>query len=1061
MVLKIYRSSAGSGKTHKLTEEYLKLVFLNPDKFSRILAVTFTNKATEEMKKRILSELFKISSGNKSAHFETILNSFPQFDDIIVQQRAKDILQKILYNYSRFSVTTIDSFFQQIIKNFAREIGVQYGYNVELDTKRVIDQAVDLLFDSLVEHSQLQSWLAEFASDQLEEGKSWDLKNSIRQLVYEITKEAFQSNEIQIRQKLSDKDFLQKFIKQLHAVVYGFENRMSAIGKDALDSISAQGLSVDDFSYKSSGVAGYFQKLHAKSGFEPGNRAIAAIDNPEKWYAKSNSVDLISRIEQVVNSTLNDLLGSAVQLFENENSTYVSALAVKRYFYTLGILSDVAAQLAVIRDEENLMLISDVNQLLMQVIEDNDTPFIYEKTGNRYRHFLIDEFQDTSEFQWRNFLPLLKNSLDSNDFNLVVGDIKQSIYRWRGGDWKLLLTGINKEIDDQMIENVSLNQNWRSHEEVLQFNNKLFTHIPAILQEEFNHVLDEQDSTELHESLAFYKNILPEAFADVVQKMPDTAEKKGGFVQVSFFESDKEEEISWKDKALAQLQHKIEELLAVYDFRDMTILVRTKNEGVQIANYLMSETSYPVISKESLYLTASFSVRILLSALKFINDETDPINSVNLIVSLVGDEQKSERLSSLVRDDKSDDFILNYLPEGFNPLRLSTLNLYDLVEELVSLFQLNAKQNELAFIQAFQDVVLDYSRKNESDLSSFINWWDEFGKEKAIQVPDQLDAIEIMTVHKSKGLDFKVVLIPFCEWNLDHETSMDNLLWCKPSSSPFNELEVLPLKYQSELGKSLFAKEYFIEKISIALDNLNLLYVALTRAVEGLVLFSPASGREKIKKVSDVLHHVLSAEFEKWDHENNCFKTGLVRQERQLMSNSDNSAYKLNSYFSGSGNYKIRIRQDGKELFEKSGKKAKLNYGRLMHRLLSEIATVADVERVLDSYYFDGEINADEKEELRSKLTHSFKNVRIRDWFSDNYEVKNETPILIPGKEFKIPDRVLVKGQQAIVIDFKFGEEKQEHQQQVSEYRSFLKQMDYEPVEGYLWYVEKEIIRQV
>ncbi|MBT7827935.1 MAG: UvrD-helicase domain-containing protein [Bacteroidetes bacterium] len=1062
MVLKIYRSSAGSGKTFKLTEEYLKLVFADPFKYQKILAVTFTNKATEEMKNRILTELYKLAQNQPSGHTETLQKTFPNLGDKGISSRAKLILQLILYDYSHFSISTIDSFFQKVVKGFSREIGIQYGYNVELNTQSVLDRAVDQMMLKIGEDKQLNNWLEDFAANRQEQGSSWDLKSSIQKFAGQITKEEFQQNETSLKAKLSEKSFLSAFIKKLSSIVNDFENGMQAIGQEAIDCIKKAGLDISDFSYKESGVAGYFIKISEKLDFIPGTRAKDGLDNTEKWYSKKTEEDIKARITQLVDSSLNGLLHQAFNKLETDYRSFKSAQEVKRYLFMLGILTDISSQLSEIREDENLMLISDVNQLLRKVIDDNDTPFLYEKMGNRYMHFLVDEFQDTSQFQWQNIKPLIKNSLDSNHMNLIVGDIKQSIYRWRGGDWSMLLKGVEQEIGDELIESVSLKENWRSRKNIIDFNNAVFSQGAEWVKNSIENQLKEFD-IEIDETVLLSNQQITEAFKDVVQDCPEKENNEGGQVEVRFCRSDKEKGAHWKDDVHQQLELSLDSILENCHQKDITFLVRTKAEANELADFLLAAGKYNILSKEALFINSSPAVRLLISALKFINESADFINAVNLIVAyydILGHKLHYQELIGLNLEK-----IKAFLPAEFFSIRLKELSLYDLIERLSSLFKLNEIRHEWAYIQALNDVVLEYSQNQKADLASFLEWWEEFGLEKSIQVPDDLDAMEIMTIHKAKGLDFKVVIIPYLDWSLDHNTTQENILWTFSHVEPFNDFELLPLKYSKKLIPSIYVNEYCQERVAAAMDSLNVLYVALTRAVDSMLIFSKLPEKENSKTVGDLLFNLIKKESttqntkliklnDFWEEEDAHFTYGspvLVDENLEV-----EKTYKLDNYIINTDFLNVRVKHEHADVFDPEKESpAKLNYGKLMHEILAQIKVPSDIEKVINALFTDGILNEKEKISIQSKLSKALSQADVKDWFSGKYKVLNENPILIPNQDYKIPDRVMLDGNKALVVDYKFGAEHASHKLQLAEYKHFLTEMDFKEVEGYLWYVDE------
>lgn len=1064
--LTIYKASAGSGKTHKLTEEYLKLVFDNPKKYKKILAVTFTNKATEEMKFRILSELFNLANGNKNGHYKTLMNEFKWLDDKQIVKRARLILQFILYNYYYFDINTIDSFFQKITKNFAREIGIQYGYNVELDTQKIIDQAIDKMLDDVGKNEKLTKWLTDFALENIEDDKTWNLRYSIKSFASEILKEDFQENEKKIINKIEDKKFLKEFISEINKIISVFDNKMKDFGKLAVDVAQNYGLEAVDFSGGQRSFFNYFIKIQNKD-FEPTASVLKVVDEEEKWYAKKTDNQIKENIQNAF-PELNKTLKQTLAYYNSDGKKYSTAISVKKYFNVLGIITDIASKIAEIRDEENTMLISDVNPLLNKIIDNNDTPFIYEKTGNKYHHFLIDEFQDTSLFQWKNIKPLMQNNLDQNKFSLVVGDVKQSIYRWRGGNWKLLVDGINQQVGDALIKTVTLEKNWRSEENIIKFNNSFFTNAAKILQQKFNNELEEVGDENLSKNLFSFTNLINEAYKDSCQKFPEHKKKNKGYVNVKFYENIKGKQ--WRENVKTELPEIIDNILDKgYKEKDITILVRNAKDGRQVADLLFKMEKYNnIISKDSLFLNTSVSVKIIVCALKFLIQKDDKIN----LVTLVSEYLENRKLKNEVLNDiflKNRNQLIELLPDEFKKLIKGNehYSLYDLTEKIIESFLLNNNKTEFVFIQAFSDVVLEYSENNKADISSFLDWWKENAGKKTIHVPESIDAIQIMSIHKSKGLGFKVVIIPYCDWEIDHTFAHDNILWCKSEITPFNEIDILPIKYGKKLTATYYNNEFFVEKLHAFMDNLNLLYVAFTRTKEALFILSPEK-KKKISSSGDLLHEIingandvnLNSEFERIDFskslENKCFEFGELMP--QSKDESKTKEYVLKEYLSKTKAFKLRIKREAEELFEETENERtkQINYGKFMHEVLSKIYTVDDVEPELKKLLTEGIISSNELNELKNKLITVIEFDDVKEWFTSDWEVKNESSIITSSGDIRIPDRVLIKDNKAVVIDFKFGEENEKYKEQVSEYMKYLKEMKYENVSGWLYYVERK-----
>lgn len=1098
----IYRSSAGSGKTYTLTKEYLKLALQNPAYYKQVLAVTFTNKATQEMKSRIIEQLHLLSKGEDSSLAleleETLL-----LDKEALIKRAREVLSNILHGYSHFAVSTIDSFFQKVIRAFAKETGLQSGFKIELDLNKVLSEVIDQVLLDVGRNEQLTRWLIKFAENKVEEGKAWDFRGDISGLAKEMFNENFKAFEKDILLIARDKEFIPRVMSKIRALQKEYESQMKAYGEQALKIADDHGLKVEDFAYSYSGVMGFLHKITYKKEYVPGARPKEALLNPNSWSTKSSvNKELIST---AVDNGLQNILAEVIDLYHLKHLEYESTNQVLRFIYTFGILSDITQKLQEYREEHDVMLISDAAVFLKDIIGENEAPFIYEKVGSQFRHYLIDEFQDTSAFQWENFKPLVRNSIAEGKANLVVGDVKQSIYRWRGGDWRLLLEQVKEDIGELQTQELQLNQNWRSAPHVIDFNNKFFTLSPLILEAEcvakFAAVDDELLQSLLQQQSAKVK----EAYKDVVQQFPAIKENENankGYVKIEFLENlpdaSEEEPRKWKDEVLQRLPKMVEELQdSGYQLRDIAFLVRSKQEGKLIADTLLEYKSsaakpgysYDVISSESLYLGSASVIRLLVNCLIYLNNPEDKLARAQIIFGyqkyiLKNDHINLHLLFRASANPQGNQQLYNtLLPREFTTKRayLSKLPLFELVEELVQIFLLNTFKNEFPYLLAFMDAVLEFSRNEKSDINSFLQWWKERGKENAVQVSEELNAIRILTIHKSKGLQFRVVVVPFCDWKLDHNTTFNNILWCGAEDEPFNAIKYLPLKYTGALKDTFYRRDYYEEMIKAQLDAFNLLYVAFTRAEESLYAFGrlpkiDKKGNYRIDSISELLYHILSNDYSRrieenttidgfqncWDEEQGVFEMGKKYPAKQLKKETPHTVH-LSTVLSNPWRNKLAIKHKSKEFFRENENDVtdKINYGLLIHDLLAEIKTHSQLPEALNKMLFEGAINDQERLALELRLEALLAHKNIKPWFTDEWEVKTEVPVLPATGKVRRMDRVMIKGNKAVVVDFKSSKKVTGYQQQVKNYVSLLREMGYDPVEGYLLYLNNGEVEKI
>ena len=1043
--LTIYKASAGSGKTFALARDYISLVIQDPEVFRHILAVTFTNKATEEMKGRILEELYRLASGVDSSIRSVIMEEH-NLDGEEINARARIILETILHNYSRFHIETIDRFFQRAIRAFTREIGLAAGYQVELDAPRILSEAVDTMLDGLDQEPELQRWFVEFARDKVLEGKHWSLKNDLLVLGAELNDERFQQDSTDLVKQLSDREGVNRFREELGAIKFGFENGLEGFARDALQIIQEEHLEPGDFK-GAYGIGYFFARLLRGDYKYPSATIINSVDSRDEWFSKSSVAR--DRILRAYDKGLNEILKQTINQYIRDYRLYKTAEVVRGFLYTLGILTDISARMEEYTRSQGIFLLSDAARFLYGIIGENDAPFIYEKVGNYFHHFMIDEFQDTSGLQWKNFKPLVDNSLAYNRKCLIVGDVKQSIYRWRNSDWEILSEVIPGEFNPAQMEEKELKHNWRSRRAIVDFNNDFFTASSNVLKEFFETEGEDGDQ---------YPRKIDRAYGDVVQLLPDLPGKDGGYVRTSMIRNEKG--MDWKASVHDQVIRIIEQLqdrgLAL---SDIAILVRTKREGKEISDAILNYKSqhpgsgykYDMISNESLFLVSALSVRIITGVLKYLIQPGDKINLAQLIYEYLQFNQG--------RDDDPD-FLANgtdRLPAGFmehiDTLRYLTLT--ELIERIIRLFSLHEREEETPYLIAFQDVILDYSRNHPADINSFLSWWDEHGEEVALNVSEDQDAIRVMTIHKAKGLQFPVVIIPYCHWSFDHRGLNAEILWCKPSQSPFNRLSLLPVKYSSALKDTYFEQEYHAERFRVYIDHLNLMYVAFTRAMEGMFIFAPLSGKEKLTDAADMLYKVLGSNTDLiWTSGDfNTIGSSVKEKKTEQLQ-----IRKLVSHeFSG----KLRLQYRGINFFDTAAEQ-RIHQGNLMHELFSRIISSSDIDRAIEAIRREGMIEAKEAVRLKGDITRLIENGDVKDWFDGGWRVIAEQDILIPGGSLKRPDRVMLKDGQVIVVDYKFGKQQSaSHRSQVRKYTDMLKQMNYPEVKGFIWYVNLEEVIEV
>jgi ATP-dependent exoDNAse (exonuclease V) beta subunit len=1056
--LTVYRASAGSGKTYLITLEYLKLLFNFPYNYRHILAVTFTKKAAAEMKTRIVEQLYKLANGDNTPYLNELENAL-QLKEKSIRQQAELLLKYILHDYSRFYIETIDSFFQTILRSFIREIGIQTGFRVELDNTKVLSAAIDLLFNEISNDDSLKNWLVEFIEDKISENKKWDIKKDLLNLGYEIFREEYILSKHSLLNTIKEKSITKDFKVKLFTIKNNYEKTLTSMANKALNIIDKHNLYLTDFSGGRYGPAGYFINIIEKKFVPPGIKFINACNDESKWYTKES--DIQKRILDCLNNGLLDIAIKILDYFNSEHEKYYTSIEILKSLNIIGLFNDIENKIREYSSNENLLLLSDCTQLISEIIKDNDCPFIYEKSGTNLKHFMIDEFQDTSRLQWNNFKPLIVNSLSQNYLSLIVGDVKQSIYRWRNSDWTIMTNDIYNQFSNFGIEERKLEFNYRSKKNIVFFNNFLFQYVPNVLGNYFENLTDSTD-------------IFQKAYKDTVQQIP--SEKDGGFVKIEWIESSNNEDFT--ANVLPKFVSDIENLqLAGYKPNEIAILVRKKDDARKISDFLAKYKTkyakpnifYDLISEESMSVSSSPIVKFIVAIIKyFIN----PNNSVNnyLIQHIYNNYiNNNVRFSN---EYNNNDFFKIFSEKLKTLKNLSST--YELTENIIRIFRLSDIVSQLPYLTAFTDIVYNYSIDNSSEINNFIEWWDEEGKEKTISANELTNAMQILTIHKSKGLEFKVVLIPFCNWPIEETTS--KILWLKTDCEPFSELNIIPVKYSSSLENTIFKNDYIEERMKSSIDNLNLLYVAFTRASEVLIsycLLKNTKNNNYLKTTGNFIHHVLF----NFKIEYNCEINIELFGENKIMTigNIDIYANKnkaqedsliniiSNQGFKNIWENKISIKSNSENAFNKNLTTANnIEHGKIMHELFRNIIYQSDIEIALRKLLNSGYINAYELPEYRKKLNKIFENDEIRKWFEPGSIVKTETPILLGNGKTLRPDRIMINDKEAIVVDYKFGtQQNEDHKIQVSEYLSYLKKMNFNNLKGYIWYVNLQEIIEV
>lgn len=1053
--LKIIRASAGSGKTFFLTQSYIKLLLDKPpDYYKHILAVTFTNKATSEMKGRILKELFFLASNQKSDMLDP-LKKDSGLSESKIRDKAGNILEAILHSYSWFRVETIDTFFQSVIRSFVRELNIPGQYSLELDQDKILDEAINRLLDKLNENSNLVEWLLEYIDHKLKKGDNWVIKSNLQKLGKSLFKEELLQQLDPLEERLNDQEGLKQFRNTLYGLVNTYEQTIINKATSVIKKVEGLGLQNSDFYYNGTGTFNYFLKLANNELIPPSGRILQLLDNPEKWgNSKSHRKEEVNKLGSTL---LNPVISEVQEFILEESYRYNSAKVILKNLHILGLLKYLNQELKALEREKGLMLISDAPVFIQKIINENDTPFIYEKVGNRFHHLLIDEFQDTSSMQWGNFKPLLSNGLSGNYDSILVGDIKQSIYRWRNSNWEILASNVQTEFGSEIIENISLTTNWRSSKKIIQFNNHFFENLSGQFQADSDKNID-----------------IGALYNDVAQQSAPHKLNSGGYINITCFskEEAKNNEQYYGPALISKINHCIKN---GYQPGDITVLVRKKGEGAQIAEFLIDANKnnefiaeVGVISNESLFLINSNVVHLLTAALSFVYDQDNKLIGANLFNAykqvFVPEENHIHLPPKRFHKDLLTELIGSEFVEQCSNLRMD--NLYALAEGLSNLLHLSAIAQEKVYLHAFLDIVFNFSTTEISDLNSFLDFWQNEGHKKSISAAETPDAIKVLTIHKSKGLEFPVVIIPFCNWSILPMTN--ETLWMQTKTQPFDALPTLPINYEKILEESVFEDQYTTENYKTLVDNINLLYVAFTRPETTLFGFLIDSGNQNnsgdlIKNTLDKLLDQPEMEGIKFNPENRSYEFGVMAPISNTHIEGTNTVV-----FSGDEKLaklpKIKVSSYARKHLEDSEQipdAAKL--GRILHATMEKISTVDDIDQAIALTIQEGLLSANDGNEIKAHINQSLSNPKVSSWFKPGQQILKEIDIITKGGYVNRPDRVVFSKTEVAVIDYKFGasEENEKHLKQIKSYISLIQNMGHENVKGYLWYIMEDLVISV
>jgi len=1083
MSIKVLEASAGSGKTYQLSMFYVKLALENPNNFKKILAITFTNAAVNEMKLRILDRLYSIANNNPNSleEFKAFAKggqingkNITQLSDDDISGAAKNVLYNILHNYQDFSVSTIDSFLQRLFRGALYEIGVKYNYELIVKNDDIYREAVDDFIVNLQEQYPAFNWLIKFIEDKLAQDKSFNYNNMLLDLIKEINKEFFYDYE-DVFNKLTDEDFKQKclddIIKCLDYIMNDFLGKAKKINDDFNKVLKETGYEEENFAYKGDGSVKYIgskleNAIKIKDSFKgimPKNRFVDIMNQKQGLLKKDSHINIPQQnINDILTLMKNyyDLIFDINNEFTIEYRNYETARIISNQIYNIALLSDILKSLYDYKKTNNILLLSDIGKMLRKFIE-NNYMFIYEKLGVYYEYFLIDEFQDTSHVQYEIIKPLINESLSQaqSDNVLLVGDIKQAIYRWRNGDWEIMKDTIDTDFHNSISRN-NLTENWRSYPNIVNFNNSLFSELLS-LKDLFN----EENIVKLDYIKEIY--IDPQKNRDVKQEIPDAKKDQfkdfQGYVKL-YIAKDKNNkntatndvnstaddtsdsiESEEDDKVLQLVINDVNNLWEK-GYKNIGILVRTNKEAVEVFKYILQnseiqDNDFKIISDESISFANSDAVLWIVFTLYALQNGSNYARYMSEAFYDFIKTSNSVPYKSLMDNLENDN---NFMAQ----------NLYFKAEHLVNIIYKELDDKEKVFCMHFLQLIKNYQREHNNNEVMFINWFLNNGVQQSLTITEEKNGVHISTIHKSKGLEYDAVIVPFINWT----RNQNDYLWFKKPDICNSNIPAFLLKTSGDLANSQFADEYYMEKTKKYVDDLNLLYVALTRAKKVLI--------------ANIENQNIGKEIQKCVTNNfNIDGLGAIDTYKSINSNENFDIYEIGTLvnnttyasdvsienFQWAAKENVGIEIKIKKNYSLSSNE-KIAHGVLMHDILRVIDDVDNWEKKADKILKKYHKTSEEIEKIKDNIKTIFEiNQEVKNWFTNAQEIISERDLAIykleSDKERKMyrPDKIFIYPDKVIVVDFKTGEKDlNEYKYQVRNYIEILRQIFDKDIEGFL-----------
>ncbi len=1089
MGLLVYSASAGSGKTYTLALKYIAMAVATDraSDFTNILAVTFTNMATAEMKNRILEQLDNLARGGTDKDFLKNLIKETKISKDVLVRRAKGVLAAIMHDYDHFRVETIDSFFQTLLTNLAHELKLPRGFRVDLDDKAVISQSVDrmLLGVGNKANANLTSLFISALERHIDDDKGWNIAKELKRFAQSnLFRGEYMAHDEEIEEVTSDS----KYMERLHDALRSYKGDFDEKLKDCIARIKPEVEAVAGVSKgKTGSIRKYVENLRDHVFDGPIDRILDMADN---WEAVFNKTCKEKEALRGHAQRISDILKEMEYLRETYASSVYNCELTLKNLDRLSLLGAISREITRYTTEHETFLLARTPELFNRMVKGNDASFVFEKYGTTFKHIMIDEFQDTSRMQWSNFKTLLLENMAQGDESMLVGDIKQSIYRWRGGDWNILFD-IKKEFDQAKV--LPKVENFRSLPVIVRFNNAFFVKASTYIEKRHWEVPGDWicHETKLMPVLpeeVDNSNIIQQIYKDVEQT-PRCGEEGTGYVRIVMNDKD-----TTAEETIEDLYEQAVNLRVEHDvpYGEMLILVRRNSETQTIIDYITEkDPAFPITSAEAFMLKSSLMVTTLINALKFLSDKTDTLAMALLREGLhaIYDKIEDKELRNFYLD--MIDGICTTLSDDAQRATMQQMPLYELCLHLIMMmhYEEAEKRGELkqsAYIFNFLDALVSYINDHSSDIKDFISFWDDVLSEHSIAVNVE-DAVRVMTIHKAKGLEGHTAFIPFADFSLE-SSRHDNIIWCAPQQNMTNDTNVnelvgrLPLVPVNDLKKmeeSAYSTFYENEHRQQRVDSLNTLYVAFTRAKCNLFIWSKrtSKGRSAFNLIDAFVNNLQP------NDKNTKTTPGIVcygnivgakdAKDKQYpneisvsISHNDLSGVK---FFQSSkaldflADSEREFEGDTPELQHQRRTRYFMNKGTLYHQVFSLIERKEDVPGVIEKMRAEGLLATKKQaDEILTFVSDALQQEKeAAKWFDGTYELYNEHNILIRSdghaKMFR-PDRVMVAADHAVVVDYKFGSEKEEYKGQVRKYADNLAKLLNKPVKGYLWYVSKKVI---